>query len=1111
MSGVAQIVRNGVAIAANTGDAVLKGDVVQTGSGGSLSIIFTDSTTFNLSSDARMVINEFVYDPNGSANASLINLVQGTIGFVAGQVAKTGDMKVKTPVATMGIRGTAVVVDISANDGVTKFSVVFEQITQTSGSFELRDNLTGQLLGTVSNTSVGWVVRPVSPTEVFAQQLTKSAEEIQKELAIIAQVFQHQSIGQQLLNLTDPNQTKTASVFTQFVVSDRIGIHPGDPLGKTITYTVNFSGIPDPVPNPHANDLTFVNHPPIARPDGQAQADFVEVKEAGVGPGNTPDSGTPVATGNLLANDEDPDHDPIMLVSITAVSTRLHALSLSVDSSGQFTYTLDNNDPEVQALALGETIKDIYSYTIRDQFGATATAELTVTIIGTNDQPVIDTANTTATAEFSENAATLLCEEGPPPPVLHSAEGSIAFKDVDLSDTHHLESTPPAPTFEWSSGTLSDGTLAMLGGSALFELTLVDTEGTGAGKVDWTFAIGDSALDFLADGETLTVTYAVVITDINGASITQDIVITITGSNDIPTIDATSGVVSETEDGVSLSGLVNFTDLDLNDRPFITAAYDSYTYTDAAGCSLSLTPDQIAALTPALTLTPSGDNRNNGSAEWSYQVPDSAVDFLAAGQTLTLTYVATVDDHDDDDDSNDGIVSQSFTITIYGTNDAPVTKPDNAGPVHITSVDSDYNQLLDAYAPGYGKANFSPDGTKITFAANHETSPGNTNVDIFVKDLQTGELTLLTPGTDSGSSGPVFSPDGTKVMFASRATTLVAGDNNNRQDIFIKDLDSGSVQRVVAGDGDSFAASFSSDGSKIVFISLASNLVAGDTNGGSDVFVKDLDSGIITRVSTSAGGAQADNDFAHTSTMAVFSPDGTKVAFDSQATNLVPGDTNSASDIFVKDLDTGAITRVSVNAAGVEGNGPSVESIMFSPDGSKIMFWSGASNLAPGFGGGATYIKDLTTDEVTGIHGSQGVFSPDGTKVATTVFTGTMLQIVVTDLATGEELVVSTDNDGNAANGDSVYPVFGPEGGSIAFASAATNLSEGDGNNAYDIFVKDIGGGGRLVNIDEDPTSNPGQTIADIVAGKFSDVDTGASIVGVAVASNTADSDAEGS
>ena len=87
---------------------------------------FTDGTAFNVSSNARMVLNEFVYDPNSKSNSTLINLTKGTFTFVAGQVAKTGDMKVQTPVATMGIRGTTPHVEISDN-GTVAFSTLIEE------------------------------------------------------------------------------------------------------------------------------------------------------------------------------------------------------------------------------------------------------------------------------------------------------------------------------------------------------------------------------------------------------------------------------------------------------------------------------------------------------------------------------------------------------------------------------------------------------------------------------------------------------------------------------------------------------------------------------------------------------------------------------------------------------------------------------------------------------------------------------------------------------------------------------------------------------------------------------------------------------------------------
>lgn len=108
------------------GDIVYLGDVVQTGADGQVGINFTDGTSFKLSSNARMALNEFVYDPNGKHNSTLFNLTKGTFTFVAGNIAKTGDMKVDTPVATLGVRGTTPHVEIS-DDGTVRFSTLIEE------------------------------------------------------------------------------------------------------------------------------------------------------------------------------------------------------------------------------------------------------------------------------------------------------------------------------------------------------------------------------------------------------------------------------------------------------------------------------------------------------------------------------------------------------------------------------------------------------------------------------------------------------------------------------------------------------------------------------------------------------------------------------------------------------------------------------------------------------------------------------------------------------------------------------------------------------------------------------------------------------------------------
>ncbi len=111
---------------AKVGDLVYRGDVVATGADGRVGINFTDGSSFNLSSNARMALNEFVYDPNGKSNSTLFSLTKGAFTFVAGKIATTGDMKVDTPVATMGIRGTTPHVEIS-DDGTVKFSTLIEE------------------------------------------------------------------------------------------------------------------------------------------------------------------------------------------------------------------------------------------------------------------------------------------------------------------------------------------------------------------------------------------------------------------------------------------------------------------------------------------------------------------------------------------------------------------------------------------------------------------------------------------------------------------------------------------------------------------------------------------------------------------------------------------------------------------------------------------------------------------------------------------------------------------------------------------------------------------------------------------------------------------------
>lgn len=378
---------------------------------------------------------------------------------------------------------------------------------------------------------------------------------------------------------------------------------------------------------------------------------------------------------------------------------------------------------------------------------------------------------------------------------------------------------------------------------------------------------------------------------------------------------------------------------------------------------------------------------------------------------------------------------------------------------------------------------FSPDGTNIIFygaASNLVSGDTNGTWDVFIKDLTTGVTTRVSTNSLGGqgnnvSSTPIFSTDGTKIAFASSASNLVAGDANGEIDVFVKDLITGETTKIstdsLGGQGNdaSFHAVFSPDGTKIAFYSSASNLVSGDTNGQGEIFIKDLVTGETTRIATDALGVEGNNDSIH----AVFSPDGTKIAFQSNASNLVSSDTNGSGDIFVKNLVTGVVTSVSTDSSGRQANEFS-DGAVFSPDGSKILFYSAASNLVAGDTNSEVdvFIKDLTTGAVTlvsadafGVQGNsasfQAVFSPDGSKAlfysaASNLVAGDTNgfgDLFIKDLTTGTVALISTNTLGEQGNSSSSKAWFSPDGTQIAFESRASNLVAGDTNEKLDIFL----------------------------------------------------------
>ena len=567
----------------------------------------------------------------------------------------------------------------------------------------------------------------------------------------------------------------------------------------------------------------------------------------------------------------------------------------------------------------------------------------------------------------------------------------------------------------------------------------------------WTYTLdnGDPDTDALHEGQIVTDEFSMAWTDGLATSNSLPLLIRIEGRNDAPTIDgAHSGSVQE-DVTLAASGVLTAQDVDSG----ATQTWSIEGSATGAFGSLAL---------------------NGNTGEWTYTLANdsSAVQSLAAGESHEELFTIRVTD--------DWGVFEELTVTVAvtGSHDSIVS-----GRITLVSTNANGEQgNSDSATPS-----FSSDGTRIVFnsdATNLVAGGTNGLPQIFVKSLVTGEVTLVSTDA-SGNEGigisenPVFSPDGSKVAFLSRAENLVVGDTNGAEDIFVKDLNTGAIERASTNgsggqaDGDSFRPVFSPDGSKLAFQSFASNLVAGDTNVSNDVFVKDLSTGAVTRVSTDSFGAQA-NSYSFEPR---FSGDGSKVVFFSYASNLVAGDTNGGPDVFVKDLLTGNVVLASTSGTGDQGNAFSTHAVI-SPDGSKVAFYSEASNLVAGDtnGWGDIFLKDLATGAIERVNtdslGAEAnslslgpAFSPDGSEIAFISFASNLVEgdtnaqwdLFIKDLETGVTIRVSTDAIGTEVNQFSFYePVFSPDGSAMAFHSLASNLVPGDTNESYDVFIKQL-------------------------------------------------------
>ncbi len=418
-------------------------------------------------------------------------------------------------------------------------------------------------------------------------------------------------------------------------------------------------------------------------------------------------------------------------------------------------------------------------------------------------------------------------------------------------------------------------------------------------------------------------------------------------------------------------------------------------------------------------------------ALWAFA---SAVTYASAADVSVAQYVETVNGHSAR--ANISADGRFVAFDSYATNLVAGDKSQtNRVLVHDRSTGT--TNVVNATgggAPANGhsvSAVLTADGRHVAFASDATNLvPEDTNLfrDIFVRDLHTGKTERVSVHSDGSqamnghSSSPSISADGRFVAFQSAAINLVGGDTNGLIDIFVHDRQTGatiranvSTERYQAFGGQSHHPSISADGRYVAFVSEATNLVPGDTNKFADIFVHDRVKRTTERVSVASGGAQA---VGGDCTQPSISADGRYVAFASEATNLVPGDTNGVIDLFVHDRITGATTRVNVATGGAQAAGGHSFYPSISADGRFVAFVSDATNLVP---------KD----------------------------TNNSWDIFVHDRVKGATQRVSVASGGAQADAGSARPSISADGRYVAFESGAMNLLPDDTNNVVDVFVHD--------------------------------------------------------
>ena len=561
--------------------------------------------------------------------------------------------------------------------------------------------------------------------------------------------------------------------------------------------------------------------------------------------------------------------------------------------------------------------------------------------------------------------------------------------------------------------------------------------------------------------------------------------------------DGTQAGSTDTYPSIAISG----------DGEFVTfASYSKLAANDTNGFSISdiYIRDRLTNQTTLVSVNTDGSQIAGGGAIPVMSADGRYVYFINSGSSLKIrdrqtsqTYTITPPES-----SNGGLqISADGQHLAFSTSTgttpnhrhvfiasraafAPATPTPTSTPIAACDINASMVNVSVSLSGVQGnnlsrKAYFSSTGRYVAYdstASNLVSGDTNGKSDAFIFDritCQTTRVSVAADGTQGNNSSiyPSVSFDGRYVTFISLATNLTSGDTDSLWDVYIKDLQTGTVTRLAAGIADMTGVSFfavdsysvifktantislydvqtqqltvlvtatnlelvrnavSADLRYLVFSSVDSTLVANDTNNFSDVFLLDRQTSQITRVSVSSGGVQGN----FRSYYATISPDGHYVLFNSEASNLVSPNTEFWIDLFIRDLQTDTTSRVSVSNSGAEGNDSSGYGSI-SDDGRYVAFLSAATNL------------------VSGDNNNQ-------------------IDVFIRDRQTNQTYLISSTTNGVFGNGESDTPFISRDGNYVTFASGASNLVSGDTNNTWDIFVAK-----RSAFAPAPPTATPTET-----------------------------------